>query len=83
MSRPSTALLSAAYGTDSYGCGNYQSNEACSVEPIATVQSSPLAPLSGFLEQPPIVTVPVLLLIAITLASVTYAISRALAKKRT
>ncbi len=76
MFMPNTTTLGAAYGKEAYGCGNYQANDTCATE----VQ--PDAPLTGLLAQPPYITLPLLLGIAIIIGSITFFISRKIRRVR-
>lgn len=64
------------YGITEYGCGEYSTGEGCQ-----TTSGSPLAPITGFLEQSPLIVLPTLLLIAIFIGSIAYVISRKFRKK--
>lgn len=66
----SLAATTSAYGEGAYSCGQYE--QACQT----TENTSVLAPLTGFFEQPVYVVLPVLLAVAIVLGAATFAVTR-------
>lgn len=81
--------LLAAYGTDAYGCGAYNSIESCQTdpsnlagEPQTTQETGILAPLTGLMDQPPAVLLPTLLLVGVLIGTMTYFVSRAIKRRR-
>lgn len=76
-----THIVAAAYGSEIYGCGRYDEGGRCQT---TTEQpgTDPLAPLTGFLEQPPYVVLPVLLGAALIIGSLSYLIARKLRRHR-
>ena len=74
--------VAAVYGTGEYGCGRYEQGDICQTGGT-TQDTSPLAPLTGFLrEQPPTVVIPALLLAAVFIGSVSFLITRAIRRHR-
>lgn len=66
--------FAAPYGTSFYGCDEYNQSGDCTANSTAgtTQDTSIMAPLTGFFQQPPQILLPILLGIAILVAVLTY-----------
>jgi hypothetical protein len=70
----SSLLFAQAYGSNAYGCGNYQ--EGC------TTSTTPTPPNTGMMLTEPSIAIPGSLLLAVLIALITTAIARTLRRKR-
>lgn len=84
-------FFAVAYGEGNYSCDQYEDAQGCTNDdtptPIDrkttnTSKEVPAAPQTGFFDQPMYILAPSLLGLAIIMASVTYLISRAIARRR-
>lgn len=64
-------VLAQAYGTSTYNSNSYNGNISTS-----TTTPAPLPPNTGFLMQSPLVDIPLLLILAIIVGTISFAISR-------
>lgn len=71
-------VLAQAYGTSTYNGNSYNGSIITEPTPVREVG----APSTGFFAQPPIIVLPGLLVLAIILGSISFAISRILRRRR-
>lgn len=74
---PPLPVLAQAYGTSSYSSNSYN---GLSTAPSTT--PAPLPPNTGFLMQSPLIDIPLLLILAVVVGTLTFAISRALRRRK-
>lgn len=77
-------LIAQAYGESNYSSYEYGSPSEQGTEAGSeTTQETPLAPVTGFFrEQPPSVIIPVILLAAVLLGTLSFLVSRAVRNRR-
>ena len=69
-----TYTVAQAYGTSTYSGNTYNGD--------ASTSTSPQAPSTGFFTEPPIVTIPLLLIVAVLVGIASFLISRAVRRSR-
>lgn len=69
-------VVAQAYGMNTYSGNSYNGNTDTSTT------TAPQAPSTGFLAEPPLVTVPLLLIVAILVGATSFFITRAIRRHR-